>query len=129
MCTAPGEGMAAPAPAASSRTRDRHRIYERRRPVAETPAEPWQRRGIGFAAAFKNIGFSFGAPERCFASVELRGGGDIEQVIVDGRSYEKTARIEVESDGRTATHTYVRGLGQVMVEYDDGTADIREFGQ
>ncbi len=53
-----------------------------RRPVAEAPGEPWRRRGIGFAAAFKNIGFSFGAPEHCFASVELHGGGDIERVIV-----------------------------------------------
>jgi CO/xanthine dehydrogenase Mo-binding subunit len=39
-------------------------------------------RGRGFACAFKNIGFSFGAPESCTATVELRGTGEIEQVIV-----------------------------------------------
>jgi len=39
-------------------------------------------RGRGFACAFKNIGFSFGAPESCTATVELRGAGEIEQVIV-----------------------------------------------
>jgi len=38
--------------------------------------------GIGFACAFKNVGFSFGAPERSWSTVELHGGVDIEQVIL-----------------------------------------------
>jgi len=38
--------------------------------------------GFGFACAFKNIGFSFGYPENSWASVELRGKGEIEKVIV-----------------------------------------------
>ena len=33
------------------------------------------RTGRGFACAFKNIGFSFGFPERCEAAIELRGDG------------------------------------------------------
>ena len=40
------------------------------------------KRGIGFACAFKNVGFSFGAPEQCWATVELHGSAEIEQVIV-----------------------------------------------
>lgn len=40
------------------------------------------KRGIGFSAAFKNVGFSFGAPENCWAVVELHGGADIEKVVV-----------------------------------------------
>ncbi len=40
------------------------------------------RRGRGFACAFKNIGFSFGFPERCVATIELRGDTEIEQVIL-----------------------------------------------
>jgi CO/xanthine dehydrogenase Mo-binding subunit len=40
------------------------------------------KRGIGFACAFKNVGFSFGAPESSIATVELHGGGEIERVIV-----------------------------------------------
>lgn len=40
------------------------------------------KRGIGFAAAFKNVGFSFGAPEQCSAVVELHGGAEIEKVVV-----------------------------------------------
>ncbi|MBE2270285.1 MAG: molybdopterin-dependent oxidoreductase, partial [Anaerolinea sp.] len=40
------------------------------------------RRGIGFAAGFKNVGYSFGAPEQSWATVELYGKTEIEQVIV-----------------------------------------------
>ncbi|MCH7480058.1 MAG: xanthine dehydrogenase family protein molybdopterin-binding subunit [Chloroflexi bacterium] len=40
------------------------------------------RRGIGFAAGFKNIGFSFGFPERCWATIELHGGAEIEKVVL-----------------------------------------------
>ncbi len=39
-------------------------------------------RGIGFAAALKNVGFSFGAPEGAWATVELHGGAEIERVVV-----------------------------------------------
>ena len=34
------------------------------------------RRGRGFAGGLKNVGFSFGAPEKCNAKIELRGDGD-----------------------------------------------------
>jgi CO/xanthine dehydrogenase Mo-binding subunit len=40
------------------------------------------RRGIGLAVAFKNIGFSFGYQENCWAKVELRGDAEIEEAIV-----------------------------------------------
>ena len=40
------------------------------------------RRGVGFACGFKNIGFSFGFPEGCWAAIELRGQAEIEEVIV-----------------------------------------------
>jgi CO/xanthine dehydrogenase Mo-binding subunit len=45
-------------------------------------APPHLKRGVGFAAAFKNVGFSFGAPEQCMATVELHGGTEIEKVIL-----------------------------------------------
>lgn len=41
-----------------------------------------KRRGIGFACGFKNVGFSFGAPERAFAEIELHGGPEIEEVVL-----------------------------------------------
>ncbi len=40
------------------------------------------KKGRGFACAFKNVGFSFGFPERCEATVELLGDSEIEQVIL-----------------------------------------------
>jgi CO/xanthine dehydrogenase Mo-binding subunit len=39
-------------------------------------------RGRGFAAGFKNVGFSFGYQENCWAKVEIHGNGIIEKVIV-----------------------------------------------
>jgi CO/xanthine dehydrogenase Mo-binding subunit len=40
------------------------------------------RRGRGFACAFKNVGFSFGFPERCEATIQLHGSAEIERVVV-----------------------------------------------
>jgi CO/xanthine dehydrogenase Mo-binding subunit len=39
-------------------------------------------RGVGFACALKNVGFSFGAPEGAWATVELHGDTEIGRVIV-----------------------------------------------
>lgn len=52
-----------------------------RKPQLPQPNGP-VRRGIGFAAGFKNIGFSFGYQENCWAKVELHGKGEIEEAIV-----------------------------------------------
>jgi CO/xanthine dehydrogenase Mo-binding subunit len=41
-----------------------------------------RRRGIGFAAGYKNVGFSFGAPEKCDAIIELHGTSEIEQIVL-----------------------------------------------
>lgn len=51
-------------------------------PAVQPPALPHLKRGIGFAAAFKNVGFSFGAPENCWAIVELHGAAEIERVVL-----------------------------------------------
>ncbi|MFN2156182.1 MAG: molybdopterin cofactor-binding domain-containing protein, partial [Anaerolineae bacterium] len=40
------------------------------------------RRGVGLAVAFKNVGFSFGYQENCWAKVELRGRSTIERALV-----------------------------------------------
>jgi CO/xanthine dehydrogenase Mo-binding subunit len=53
------------------------------RPLATLPqASPAIRRGRGFACAYKNIGFSFGFPERCEAYVELHGDEEVERAIL-----------------------------------------------
>ncbi len=41
-----------------------------------------KRRGRGIAGGFKNIGFSFGFPEHCWAGIELQGEAQIEQAIL-----------------------------------------------
>jgi CO/xanthine dehydrogenase Mo-binding subunit len=43
---------------------------------------PLLARGRGFAAGFKNVGFSYGYQENSWAEVELRGGAEIEAAIV-----------------------------------------------
>ena len=53
----------------------------KRLPVQQ-PADPARRRGVGMAMGFKNVGFSFGAPEQNWATVELHGSSEIERVVV-----------------------------------------------
>ncbi len=38
--------------------------------------------GLGFACGFKNVGYSFGAPEYCFATIELHGREEIEKAVL-----------------------------------------------
>ncbi|HND48757.1 MAG TPA: molybdopterin-dependent oxidoreductase, partial [Anaerolineales bacterium] len=39
-------------------------------------------KGRGFATGFKNVGFSFGYKENCWAKVEIHGKGSIERVVL-----------------------------------------------
>jgi CO/xanthine dehydrogenase Mo-binding subunit len=48
----------------------------------QSSAAPHLLMGTGFACGFKNVGFSYGAPEQAFATVELMGGAEIEKVIL-----------------------------------------------
>jgi CO/xanthine dehydrogenase Mo-binding subunit len=67
-----------------------HRAWGVGRHVKETPHGPHLTphvllptlHGVGFACGHKNVGFSFGAPEKCEATVELRGAAEIEQAVV-----------------------------------------------
>ncbi len=45
-------------------------------------SHPAIQRGIGFACGFKNVGFSFGAPENCWATIELHGSSEIQKAVV-----------------------------------------------
>ena len=49
-------------------------------PFPSLPPEPSAlRRGRGFACSFKNVGFSFGFPERCEAEIVLHGSEDSDE--------------------------------------------------
>lgn len=54
--------------------------------ASQRPKQPdspsWMVRGKGFAAGFKNVGFSFGYQENCWGRVELHGKDEVEQVVV-----------------------------------------------
>jgi CO/xanthine dehydrogenase Mo-binding subunit len=52
------------------------------RPHAPSCASKNKRYGLGYACGFKNVGFSFGAPEQCTAKIELRGTTEIDEAIV-----------------------------------------------
>ena len=60
----------------------KHSKGEWRRPELDEGVEGHLKRGVGFACGFKNVGFSFGAPEQCTATIELRGGVEIEEVLL-----------------------------------------------
>ena len=46
------------------------------RPEKAQPMQPHTRTGLGFACGYKNVGFSYGAPENCGATIILFGTGD-----------------------------------------------------
>ena len=41
-----------------------------------------RRRGVGLALSYKNVGFSLGFVDECYATVELHGQGRVERVVV-----------------------------------------------
>jgi CO/xanthine dehydrogenase Mo-binding subunit len=58
------------------------RMEEMKEQSPARKAHPAVKRAWGFACGFKNVGFSFGAPEQCMATVELRGAAEVEQAIL-----------------------------------------------
>jgi CO/xanthine dehydrogenase Mo-binding subunit len=60
----------------------KHADYHPEASILKPASVPYVKRGLGFAASYKNVGFSFGAPENCWATVELYGRAEIERVVV-----------------------------------------------
>ncbi len=51
--------------------------------IAHQPSsDPHLLRGTGFSCAFKNVGFSFGAPEQSTAIIEIHGDAEIDHVVL-----------------------------------------------
>jgi CO/xanthine dehydrogenase Mo-binding subunit len=84
-----GVGTPAPGPVSISNVmkaaRDR---FGWKKTTARRSSRSTIKRGRGFAAGFKNVGFSFGYQENCWAKVELHGDGNIEHVILSHASAE-----------------------------------------
>jgi CO/xanthine dehydrogenase Mo-binding subunit len=51
-------------------------------PIIKSGLDKNIKQGLGFACSYKNVGFSFGAPEHCVAKVELHGKEKIDQAIL-----------------------------------------------
>jgi CO/xanthine dehydrogenase Mo-binding subunit len=52
------------------------------RKIPIQPTNPALRRGTGFAAGYKNVGYSFGFPEHSWAAIELHGKSQIQRVVL-----------------------------------------------
>lgn len=79
-----GVGTPAPTPVSIAEcieaARDR---YEWKKQAKRKPKKQGvTAKGRGFAAGFKNVGFSFGYKENCWAKVEIHGNGSIEKVVL-----------------------------------------------
>ncbi len=73
------------------------------------------RRGRGFACSFKNVGFSFGFPERCEAAIELHGDDDIDEVVLFHSASEvgqgtHTALLQMAAEATGVEADRVRGV-------------------
>ena len=65
---------------ASGYTIDAQGVWQKA--VTDKQEEAVIKRGKGIASGFKNIGFSYGYPEHCWATIELYGNETIEKVIL-----------------------------------------------
>jgi len=79
------------------------------------PVEEAIRRGRGFACSFKNVGFSFGFPERCEAAIELHGDDDVDEVVLFHSAAEvgqgtHTALIQMAAEATGVEVDQVRGV-------------------
>ena len=53
-----------------------------KKPELSPSEDPNVKRGLGFACGYKNIGFSYGAPENCGATIVMEGETEIEKAIL-----------------------------------------------
>lgn len=88
--------------------------WKRTRQVNQPAAAPHIRRGVGFVTSFKNVGFSFGAPEKCTATVELYGGAKVERAVVHH------AAAEVGQ----GTHTVIAQMAAEALGIDAGKIEL-----
>jgi CO/xanthine dehydrogenase Mo-binding subunit len=52
------------------------------KPETQVSKSKTKKHGLGFAMGFKNVGFSFGAPEQSWATIKIEGNGAIDRVTV-----------------------------------------------
>lgn len=83
--------------------------------VQSLPTNPsLLRKGRGIACSFKNIGFSFGAPENCEAIIEIHGTAEIERVILRHAA----------ADVGQGTHTALKQMAAAAVGVDVNLVEL-----
>ena len=71
--------------------------------------------GLGVAVCFKNIGFSLGFPEHCYASVELYGDQQVERAVVAC----------VGADVGQGAHTLFQQVAAAALKLDPALVEVR----
>lgn len=84
------------------------------------------RRGIGVAAGYKNVCYSFGFPEKCSARCELYGDRAIEQAVIKIGASEVGQGV-LAAMAQVAAETLGMAYEQVAIVNDD-TAEVPEAG-
>ncbi len=83
--------------------------------IQSLPANPKAlRKGRGIACSFKNVGFSFGAPESCEATIELHGQAEIERVVLRHAG----------ADVGQGAHTAFRQMAAAAVGVDESRVEL-----
>jgi len=72
-------------------------------------------RGVGLAVCFKNVGFSLGYPENCFAAVELHGNSRIERAVVTCLG----------ADVGQGAHTLFQQVAAAALDLDPAQVEVR----
>jgi CO/xanthine dehydrogenase Mo-binding subunit len=62
--------------------RDKIEWDQERRERKEEKSSNHIKRGRGFAAGFKNVGFSFGYQENCWAKIEIHGNSEMDHIVL-----------------------------------------------
>jgi CO/xanthine dehydrogenase Mo-binding subunit len=80
-----------------------------KRPAPASSLRKNKRYGLGFACGFKNVGFSFGAPEQCSARIELYGTAEVEYAVL----YHSAAEVG------QGTHTALLQMAAEALDLDE----------
>ena len=96
----------------------------RKKPGLPRAEKPHLKRGVGFASGFKNVGFSLGYQENCWAGVELYGGAEIDEVVVRHAATEvgqgaHTAIVQMTAEAVGVSPEKVRLIGEDTDEAGD----------
>ncbi|MBK7893604.1 MAG: molybdopterin-dependent oxidoreductase [Anaerolineaceae bacterium] len=83
--------------------------------IQSLPGNPQTlRKGRGIACSFKNVGFSFGAPENCEAIIEIHGTAEIERVVLRHAA----------ADVGQGTHTALKQMAAAAVGVDMNLVEL-----